>query len=193
MENANSSSDDYGCRFNRPAAVIHKTTKYPHDLQKLVEEDSETAALYIAMLEEILEDGMALNQNKESARQLGDGPIYRAPIGERAIRKVERNWPFVPWCGELVIEGGDAARGIREVDWRSYFFDLRVRGLPLVEIDDVLLSSIESKKRARRSKIGGRGQSRQQDRHIVDSMDKAFYWCRKVQPRFELRRIFAGR
>lgn len=85
MENANSSSDDYGCRFNRPAAVIHKTTKYPHDLQKLVEADSGTAVLHIAMLEEILEHGMALNQNKESARQLGDGPMYRAPIGERAI------------------------------------------------------------------------------------------------------------
>lgn len=105
-------SDDHRCRFNRPAAVLHETTKYQYDFTDFIDRDRQAAALYAAMLAEIKELGMAIRQNKDSTGEIGDGQIYRAPIGERALRKVERRWPFVPWCGELVIEGGDEVRGV---------------------------------------------------------------------------------
>lgn len=182
-------SEDHSCRFNKPYARTHQTKKYGYDFQKFLDQDLMAAELYTAMLEEILELGVSIDQNKESSIPQGDGPAYRAPIGERALWKAKRAWPYVPWCGELIIEGSDDGKGNIEVDWRSYFFDLRAAGEPDIEIDDVLLASIEGKRRRVRKVLRFPAQLSEQDTHILKAMDQAFNWCMKVRREFTLRAI----
>ncbi|WP_460490535.1 hypothetical protein [Corynebacterium nasicanis] len=78
----------------------------------------------------------------------------------------------IPWLGELRVYGSDAVDD-RGPFWRGYFSDLRRKGEPDREIDDVLMASVKEKGGVHGVKTG------EQDKHMTDAGEAVMRWCGK--------------
>lgn len=171
--------DDRLCRFNRRGATTHETSRYSAEHAEFERVDEDACDLADALLDRARKYGLPPDENAETRQHPRSDCPYAVPVGGRALR--DRHPNAKPWLGELRVDADSAVDGVGGL-WRLYFADLRRRGVPDVEIDDVLLASV-------REKEGGK--QGEQDKHIQDAADAVMRWCRDA-PRFEFRRPGGG-
>ena len=172
--------NDFACRFNFPGSSTLQTRLHEKEDGRLQESDPSAWELTRALIQDAFEYGLDQDDNAELYDSCPDCP-YRAPVGDRAIRKAGRGKPF-PWVGELRVEGVGAGDG-QGGWWRTYFHDL-IRGGQLA--DDVLLTAVRLKTPEKRFTVVGPFKMNQQDRDVLDAIDTARRW-EKSQSRYRLR------
>lgn len=162
--------DQHHCRFHRPGAILHSTKRYEGELRDFYKEDEDAAELYEALVRDARELGLHRTDNAELASNTA---THRAPVGLRAFRRLRPGATPIPWMGELLVDGSDAVDG-QGTFWRGYFSDLRKKGEPDLEIDDVLMASLQSKSGAPPSR---RVTFNVQDTHMTQAGDAVKRWC----------------
>lgn len=170
------------CRFNAPGAQSLYTAKYESEFNEFAESDEEAAELMEVLIERAETVGLGVEENKNHPENQAEAS-YRSPIGERAMRQLRTSAAAVPWCGELLVEGGVLGSNGPYAQWRAYFFDLVTGKMEPCLSDWVLFSSVKCKGDNENS-----FKSAVQDNHIVKAIDAARSWVKQNQ-NFRLREL----